>query len=137
MRSFSSLSLFSVLVLLLALSGCMKESASSNIDGSCKTGFVDAYNATVNSTRVVGELLARGSTSGAELSAALDHAHADCANLMNNYAGSGSCEAGRTGQAEDLKSNCDTVDALIKIQAANGAIDGAPATGLTSLEILR
>jgi hypothetical protein len=123
-RSISMLALFSTLS--IVFTGCMKETSTSNLDGTCKSGFVDAYNATVTATNKVADLQTSTHASGAEYSSALESAQSACKNLFTNFGDGGECEADRKGSASDLKSNCNVVDkelARLKSSRSSDSID--------------
>lgn len=133
-------SLTSLLSLVL-IAGCSSENASRNLDGSCKSGFVDAYNATVEATNKANEkvkaLNRTGLPSGAELADAeitLKDAQRACKNILENYSGNGDCEANRTAKAEDHAENCSVVDEnLKKIQKAKQSRSELPASSFRDL----
>lgn len=117
---------------LTVLSGCPQENATRNLNGTCKEGFIDAYNETVQAWNTVVMLAGSPSTSGASLTDALEKAQAKCANLLGNFSNNGTCEANRTAKAEDLRENCTKVDEiLVKIRTAEAS--EAPAFEATEI----
>jgi len=128
-----------ILPFLLAalLAGCAGENNSKNVDGTCKSGFIDAYNAAVeavnaSNAKVIGLKGSLGIPSGAQMSdteASLVKAQNACNNLLGNFSGNGNCEANRTAKAEDLAEPCSNVDSnLVAVRKLIKAVKDSETT---------